>query len=147
MGSPYALFAGMLRLMGWLNGLAALLITAFALGAVGSDVDPPDLSRPLDCFLVGLAAAGVAMVLAFVAQLWREHRLRQGRTPGGRLGLALALLAFAVSVAGFGAGCWFAVDESADDSSGGDVTSTLYAHENEARPVAVSLRKKLLLLR
>lgn len=125
MGTPYVQFTSVLRLVAGLNGLAALMVTAFSLGILGSDVDPPDLSTPLAYYLAGFAACGLALLLVFLVQLWRERRQRLGCEPGGRLGLVLAALAFAGGVAGFGMGCWVSVDGS-NNGGQGDETPTTY---------------------
>ncbi|HEY0294639.1 MAG TPA: hypothetical protein VGC69_04800 [Bordetella sp.] len=143
MGAPYRQFTGMLRMIAALNGLASLMLTAFSLGILGGDVDPPDLSEPLEYFLAGFGACGLALLLIFLTQLWREHRQRLGRTPGGRLGLILAVLAFAGGVAGFGMGCWVSADASADDGQG-DGTPTAYT---AGKPLVSHLGKKILFYR
>lgn len=125
MGTPYLQFTSVLRLVAGLNGFAALMVTAFSLGILGSDVDPPDLSMPLGYYLTGFCACGVALLLVFLMQLSRERRQRLGREPGGRLGLALAVLAFAGGVAGFGMGCWVSVGGSSNGGQG-DETPTTY---------------------
>ena len=121
MGAPYKQFTDMLRLIAALNGVAALLLTAFSLGILGGDVAAPDLSEPLEWFLGGLGSCGLALLLIFLTQLWREHRVRRSLPPGGHLGLILAALAFAGGVAGFGMGCWVAssYDTSSDSGQAG----------------------------
>ena len=124
MQAPYKQFTAMLRLIAAFNAAAALLLTAFSLGIVGADTASPDLSQPLGHFLTGLGACGLAQVLVFLTQLRRARRMRLSLPPGGHLGLALAVLAFAGGVAGFGLGCWSAsgIDTSDD---GGQATNTM----------------------
>lgn len=137
MQAPYRQFTAMLRLIAALNGAAALLLTAFSLGAIGGDIDAPDLSEPVEYFLAGVVACGLAQLLIFLVQLRREQRLRQSRPPGGRLGLILAMLAFAGAVAGFAMGCWTAVSGGGGDDSGQD--SNTQAVYMDKLPTAYSL--------
>jgi len=127
MQAPYKQFTAMLRLIAAFNGLAALLLTAFSLGIVGADTASPDLSEPLGYFLAGLGACGLAQVLIFLTQLRRARRARLSLAPGGHLGLALAVLAFAGGVAGFGSGCWSASGIDTSDSDQATNTMTVYA--------------------
>ena len=135
MQAPYKPFTAMLRLIAAFNGAAALLLTAFSLGIVGADTASPDLSEPLGYFLAGLGACGLAQVLIFLTQLRRARQVSLSLAPGGRLGLALAVLAFAGGVAGFGLGCWSASGIDTSDS-GGQATNTMavYAGKLPAHP-------------
>jgi hypothetical protein len=120
------------RLAAWLNGLAALMIAAFALGIIGGDTDPPDLDALLDCFLAGLAASGLAALCAALAQsAW-------ARSAGRRCAAVLAALALAASLAAFGAGCWLAVGQSSSTDDSDSATNTVYAIGNriQGRPDA-----------
>ena len=56
-GLPFALLTGAFRLLGWLNGGAALGLVAFVLGMVGGDIAAPDLQLPLFFLLAGLLVA------------------------------------------------------------------------------------------
>lgn len=127
MQAPYKQFTAMLRLIAAFNGAAALLLTAFSLGIVGADTASPDLSGPLGAFLTGLGACGLAQVLVFLTQLRRARRVRLALAPGGHLGLALAVLAFAGGVAGFGLGCWSASGIDISDSAQTTNTVAVYA--------------------
>ena len=133
MRAPYKQLAAMLRLIAAFNGVAALLLTAFSLGIVGADTDSPDLSEPLVYFLAGLGACGLAQVLVFLTQLRRTRRMRLSLAPGGHMGLALAVLAFAGGVAGFGLGCWSASGIDTSDSGQTTNTMTVYAGKLPAR--------------
>jgi hypothetical protein len=124
MGTPYVQFTSVLRLVAGLNGFAALMVTAFSLGILGGDIDPPDLSAPLGYYLAGFSACGLALLLVFLAQLRRERQQRLGREPGARFMLLLAVLAFAGGVAGFGMGCQVAVDSANNAGEGDDASVT-----------------------
>lgn len=139
MQAPYKQFAAMLRLIAAFNGVAALLLTAFSLGIVGADTASPDLSEPLGYFLAGLGACCLAQVLVFLTQLRRVRRMRLSLAPGGRLGLALAVLAFAGAVAGFGMGCWSASGIDTSDSGQATNTMTVYAGKLPARSVGKNI--------
>lgn len=124
--TPFASIGAASRLVAGLNGMAALMIAAFALGVIGGDVDPPDLGALLACFLAGLAASGLAIQCAVLAQSpWT--RMRAGR----RWVAMLAALSFAAALAAFGAGCWLAVVQS-PAGGGDDATQTLYATGDRA---------------
>ncbi|WP_155803399.1 hypothetical protein [Bordetella sp. FB-8] len=117
----------MLRLVAAFNGVAALLLTSFSLGIVGGDTDSPDLSQPLGCFLFGLAACCLALLLMFATQLRCARGERESRPPRVRLGLTLAALAFASGVAGFAMGCWSACSIDTSDNGQASNTLTVYA--------------------
>ncbi|WP_459614558.1 hypothetical protein [Bordetella sp. 2513F-2] len=107
-GSPYTALAALARVGLWLNGLAALMLAAFMVGVVGGDVAPPDLRVALVCYLAGMAASGCAAVFAVLAHAVAERRPASG---GQRGVLLLAMLAFLLGLAAFGAGCWISLVE------------------------------------
>lgn len=117
-GLPFALLAGAFRFLGWLNGVAALGLAAFALGMVGGDIAAPDLQLPLLLLLAGLLAACLGAGFAYVAQV---SLLRQGYS--GRLTRAhlpaqcLALLCYLASALAFCAGCWLAAGQATTDAT------------------------------
>lgn len=104
----FLLLGGALRWVGWLNGLASLLLMAFSMGIVGGELAPPDLTWPLSFFLAGLLSTALAFLL---------FALLRAIAPGeGRrlslwffLVLVLALLAYAAAIAGFAGGCWLSL--------------------------------------
>lgn len=125
-GASHALFGAAVRLVGWLNGLAALMLSAFALGVLGPDVDPPDLRLPLLCFLAGGLAAGAAAALALLVQFAPARRDGAGPRWWGRTAVLACLAAGVLSYAGFAAGCWLIVAGTMDEADG-DSSLTLYA--------------------
>jgi len=125
-GASHALYGAAVRLSGWLNGLAALMLAAFALGVLGPDVDPPDLRLPLACFLAGGLGAGAAAALAFLAQLAPAPEGGAGRRWWARTAVLACLGAGVLAYAGFAAGCWLVVAGTMDGVDG-DSTLTLYA--------------------
>lgn len=126
-GASHALFGAAVRLVGWLNGLAALMLAAFALGIVGGDVDPPDLRLALLCFLGGGLAAGAAAALAFLAQLSAAGREGAAARWWVRTAVMACLAAGVLAYAGFAAGCWLAVADTVDGDADDDSTPALYA--------------------
>lgn len=117
-GLPFALLAGAFRLLGWLNGGAALGLVAFVLGMVGGDIAAPDLQLPLFFLLAGLLVACLGVLFAYLAQV---SLLRQGYT--GRLGRGhlpaqiLAMLCYVASALAFCAACWLAAGRGATDAA------------------------------
>ncbi len=75
----FSLFVGAFRFLGWLNGGAALILTAFLLGIVGGDIAaPPDLQLPLALLLGGF----LATCLARCSPTWRRSACCAKATPG-----------------------------------------------------------------
>jgi len=117
-GLPFALLTGAFRLLGWLNGGAALGLVAFVLGMVGGDIAAPDLQIPLLFFLAGLVLAGLGVAFAYLAQV---SLLRQGYsghlTRGHWPAQLLALICFVASMLAFCAACWFAAGQAVTATS------------------------------
>jgi len=127
--TPFALLGAALRMSGWLNGGAALVLVGFMLGIVGGDYLPPDdLRIALGCYLVGLLATGLGVAFAFLAQLgWLRRRPDGYVSRRCRLALVLALLAYLAALACFGAGGWVAATDGTIDPDGGDDASAVGA--------------------
>jgi hypothetical protein len=103
------------RFLGWINGVAALMLLAFSLGIVGGDVDPPDLRQPVAAFALGLAACSVGILFSYLAHFCVFRQIAAGRTGKGHwLPMILAALAYFASVAAFVVGCWGAATAAAD---------------------------------
>jgi hypothetical protein len=103
------------RFLGWINGIAALALVAFALGIIGGDVDPPDLLQPITTFAAGLAACAVGMLFSYLAHFSLFRQIANGRAGRGHwLPLLIAAVAYGFSVAAFVIGCWSAASASAD---------------------------------
>ena len=117
-GSPFALLAGAFRLLGWLNGGAALGLTAFALGMVGGDIAAPDLQLPLLSLLAGLLLACLGAVFAYLAQVSLLRQGYNGRLTRAHLpAQALALLCYLASALAFCVGCWLAAGQATTDAA------------------------------
>lgn len=112
----FSLLVGAFRLLGWLNGGAALILTGFSLGIVGGDIAAPDLQLPLELLLAGLLAGCLGMLFAYLAQV---SLLRQGYT--GHLTRAhwptqiLAAICYLLSALAFCAACWLAAAQAVTD--------------------------------
>lgn len=103
------------RFLGWINGIAALTLVAFALGIIGGDVDPPDLMQPISAFAAGLAACAVGMLFSYLAHFSLFRQVANGRAGRGHwLPLLIGAVAYGFSVAAFVIGCWSAATASAD---------------------------------
>lgn len=103
------------RFLGWINGIAALMLLAFSLGVVGGDVDPPDLRQPIAAYALGLAACAIGVLFSYLAHFSVFRQIAAGRTGRGHwLPLILAALAYFASVAAFVMGCWGAASAAAD---------------------------------
>ncbi|GAB1578601.1 hypothetical protein [Bordetella petrii] len=115
-GSSCAALAAASRWLGWLNAIAVLGELGFALGVLGSDVAPPDLTMPLACFLVGVVASGLSMACWAWGAGGAEER------PVGVSGLArwVGLLAYLLALAAFVVGCWLSAG-LAFEAEAGDV--------------------------
>lgn len=112
----FSLLVGAFRFLGWLNGGAALVVTAFLLGIVGGEVAAPDLQLPLELLLGGLLASCLGLLFAYLAQV---SLLRQGYT--GHLTRAhlpaqlLAMFCYLLSALAFCAACWVAAAQAVVD--------------------------------
>lgn len=113
----FSLFVSAFRLLGWLNGGAALVLTGFSLGIVGGDIQAPDLQLPLILLLAGLLASCLGAVFAYLAQV---SLLRQGYT--GHLTRAhwpaqfMAVFCYLLGAFAFCAACWLAAGQAITDS-------------------------------
>lgn len=117
-GLPFALLGGAFRLLGWLNGGAALGLTAFVLGVVGGDVAAPDLQLPLRLLLAGLLAACLGGLCAYLAQVSMLRQSDNGRWTRAHLpAQSLVMLCYAVSALAFCAGCWLAAGQGMLDAA------------------------------
>jgi ABC-type Fe3+-siderophore transport system permease subunit len=116
------------RFLGWINGIAALTLVAFALGIIGGDVDPPDLQQPIAAFAGGLASCAVGMLFSYLAHFSLFRQIAAGRAGRGHwLPLLISAVAYGFSVAAFVIGCWSAATASADgpkDDVGYHVSAT-----------------------
>lgn len=115
-GMSFSMLSGTFRLLGWLNGAAALGLVGFSLGVVGGDIAAPDLQAPLALLLAGLLATCLGLVFAYLAQV---SLLRQGYTGhltrGHWPAQALAVLCYLFSALAFCAACWLAAGQAASD--------------------------------
>ncbi|HYG42592.1 MAG TPA: hypothetical protein VEA17_06695 [Bordetella sp.] len=108
------------RWLGWLNAIGALVEVGFALGVLGADVAPPDLSVPLAIFLTGVLAGASAMLCWGLAQAARA---------GSRCSKAatwLGAIAYIVAMGAFVAGCWLSAGlafDAADSQVGAAYTA------------------------
>ncbi|ANN78596.1 hypothetical protein [Bordetella flabilis] len=103
------------RFLGWINGIAALMLLAFSLGVIGGDVDAPDLRQPIAAYAVGLAACALGLLFSYLAHFSVFRQVAAGRAGRGHwLPMLLSVLAYCVSVAGFVIGCWGAASASAN---------------------------------
>ncbi|CAB3732747.1 hypothetical protein EUC41_10495 [Achromobacter denitrificans] len=113
----FSLFVGAFRFLGWLNGGAALILTAFLLGIVGGDIAaPPDLQLPLALLLGGFLATCLGAVFAYLAQV---SLLRQGYTGhltrGHWPAQLLAVFCYLLGALAFCAACWLAAGQAVTD--------------------------------
>jgi hypothetical protein len=103
------------RFLGWINGIAALMLLAFSLGVVGGDVDAPDLRQPIAAYALGLASCAVGMLFSYLAHFSVFRQVLSGRSGRGHwLPMTLAALAYCASVAAFVMGCWSAAAAGAN---------------------------------
>lgn len=116
-GMSFSLFSGAFRFLGWLNGVAALILVGFSLGVVGGDIAAPDLQVPLALLLAGLLATCLGLVFAYLAQV---SLLRQGYTGhltrGHWPAQILAVICYLLSALAFCAACWLAAGQAVSDS-------------------------------
>jgi hypothetical protein len=103
------------RFVGWINGIAALMLLGFSLGVVGGDVDPPDLRQAIVAYAMGLAACAVGMLFSYLAHFCVFRQIAAGRAGRGHwLPMVFAAVAYCASVAAFVVGCWSAATASAN---------------------------------
>jgi hypothetical protein len=103
------------RFLGWINGIAALMLLAFSLGVIGGDVDAPNLQQPIAAYAIGLAACALGLLFSYLAHFSVFRQVAAGRAGRGHwLPMLLSVLAYCVSVAGFVIGCWGAATASAN---------------------------------
>jgi hypothetical protein len=101
------------RFLGWINGIAALLLLAFSLGVVGGDVDAPDLRQSIAAYALGLAACALGMLFSYLAHFSVFRQIAAGRAGRGHwLPMLLGAAAYCASVAAFVVGCWAAATAS-----------------------------------
>ncbi|WP_176463948.1 hypothetical protein [Bordetella genomosp. 11] len=103
------------RFLGWINGIAALMLLAFSLGIVGGDVDPPDLRQPISAYALGLAACATGVLFSYLAHFSVFRQIAAGRAGKGHwLPMIVSALAYFASVAAFVMGCWGAATAAAN---------------------------------
>ncbi len=109
-------FGGILRMAGWLNGVAALLLTGASL--IVEDIATSDLRLPLLTFLIGVLACGVSGIFSYwVDMKVRCRLLPDGTRRGPWLLVSLATMACLVSLTAFATGCWLAMDAGEDSAA------------------------------
>ncbi|MFD4837783.1 hypothetical protein ACFWP0_09755 [Achromobacter sp. NPDC058515] len=115
-GMSFSMLSGAFRFLGWLNGVAALILVGFSLGVVGGDIAAPDLQIPLALLLAGLLATCLGLLFAYLAQV---SLLRQGYnghlTRGHWPAQLLAMLCYLFSALAFCAACWLAAGQAVSD--------------------------------
>lgn len=102
------------RLLAWANGIALLALTAFSMGLIGGDVDPPDLQQAIAAYTAGLAFCAVGMLFSYLSHFSVFRQIAAARTGRGHwFPMLVAVLAYGCSVAAFVMGCWSTMAASA----------------------------------
>ncbi|MBV6307062.1 hypothetical protein KVP10_19405 [Candidimonas humi] len=115
--SAYQAMGGLLALgfkfVAWLNGLGVLLIIFCSLGLIQTDLTAAELRLPLVAFTGGLALCGLALFWSYLVQASLFNQLVSGHARRTHwIPLSCAIIAYALSLVVFMAGCWFTLGVS-----------------------------------
>ena len=93
------------------NGGAVVALLAYLGNVAGKGATAPDMRCAIASFLVGIAACGLAMLLAYITQLILLNESGTGGRPklSHRWLLWTAIALTALSIVAFGVGSWQAV--------------------------------------
>lgn len=122
------------RFLGWINGIAVLILVAFSLGVVGGDVDPPDLQEPIAAYAAGLAFCAIGMLFSYLTHFSLFRQIAAGRARRTHwIPMLITVLAYLLGVAAFVMGCWSAVSVTASQPKG-DVSYNTHTVASPASP-------------